>query len=114
MNWWKRLFGGGTGEHTGSGGNGAEGNGSSGPAPEMVTCQEALERLYEYLDGELVPTEEGQVEAHFRVCQRCYPHLQFERSFLSAVQGVSEDAEASDDLKSRVLETLRSEGLDVG
>ena len=105
MNWLKRLFGGGAGK------NGGEENGS-GSALDMITCQEALERLYEYLDGELVPTETGQVEAHFRMCQRCYPHLQFERSFLQAVRGC-DGGGAPDELKSRVLEALRSEGLDV-
>ena len=96
MNWIKRIFGG----------------GASGDGPDTTSCQEALERLYEYLDGELQGLESDRVAEHFRVCQRCYPRLVFERSFLDAVHGVDTGDAAPDELRTRVLDLLKAEGLD--
>lgn len=98
--WFKRWFGG-----------GHEGNGSTS-SPDMISCEEALARVYEYLDDELAPTDRGRVADHFAVCQRCYPHLRFEESFLRALRRVENGQGASPELKNRVLDALYQEGLE--
>lgn len=79
--------------------------------PGGITCAEAAERLYEYLDAELDDESAQAVREHLRVCEACYPRLAFEESFRALVRRVEEGREASDRLKGRVLDALRREGF---
>ncbi len=36
-----------------------------------LSCGEVLERLSDYLDGELAPLAQAQVEGHLRGCEGC-------------------------------------------
>jgi len=96
MKWIKRIFGG----------------AKPDDAADMVSCQDALERLYEYLDGELEDLESDRVAEHFRECQQCYPRLTFERTFLEVVHSVDTREAAPEELRTRVLDLLKAEGLD--
>jgi anti-sigma factor (TIGR02949 family) len=104
----RRLFGG------GAGGNGRNGNppadgGADDPCPqsaEMITCEEALTFIQEFLDGELEGVTREKVEAHFDVCGRCYPHLRMEESFRTALRRASDGQQAPGELKDRVRQLL--------
>src|SRR5574341_972806 len=48
---------------------------SIGPAP--YTCEEALQRLDDFLDRELAREEARLVEAHFAVCVACLSKYRF-------------------------------------
>lgn len=53
----------------------------------MITCSEAVRRLWEYLEGALDPIERAQVEEHLTLCRRCCGEVEFAeelRRFLSA------------------------------
>lgn len=104
----KKLFGFGNG-NSGPG----DGRGSGGD-PGMISCQEALDRLFEYLDGELEGFTREQVAHHFEVCRRCYPRLQFERAFLEAVRRAERGEEAPPHLRERILGFMEEEGLGAG
>jgi anti-sigma factor (TIGR02949 family) len=73
---------------------------------EMISCKEALRFLSEFLDGELEDAPKAQVEAHFEVCQRCYPHLKLESSFRAALQRACGGPCAPPELKSRLMAAL--------
>ncbi len=47
----------------------------------MISCEHALSRLWEFLDGELPPEDERVVQRHLEVCNRCYPHYDFQRAY---------------------------------
>jgi len=49
-------------------------SGRSG-VPTAMTCREAIEKLAEYLDGELTPGALGRLEAHVEVCAPCRAYL---------------------------------------
>jgi len=51
----------------------------------LISCREALERLYEYLDGELTPTSADEVRRHVQVCDACYPQVKFTTEFRDAL-----------------------------
>jgi anti-sigma factor (TIGR02949 family) len=89
----------------GVGGSGAPADATEG-CTSSISCQEALAVVYEYLDGDLgdVPAEE--VRVHFDICGQCYPHLEFERSFLAAVRRGCAAAKAPPDLKAKVADLL--------
>jgi len=40
-----------------------------------VTCKEAIEKLAEYLDGELTPETGRRLEVHLEVCAPCRAYL---------------------------------------
>ena len=91
----KRLFGGG-------GDGGPEHNGSS----EGMSCPDALRLVQEFLDGELDGVSHTDVEAHFEMCKRCYPHLRMERRFRAAVQRACADESAPPELRAQVLDMV--------
>jgi mycothiol system anti-sigma-R factor len=73
---------------------------------EMLRCRQALERLYEYIDGELEGVPHDQVEEHLRVCTQCYPHLQYEEAFRRRVHDALSRPRVPPDLRERVLSVL--------
>jgi len=72
----------------------------------MISCRDALELIYEYLDGELEDVPEEQVRAHFEACQRCFPRLKLEESFRAAVRRATRGRAAPPELRSRVIALL--------
>lgn len=85
------------------------GSGGDHPVPGQITCMEALERVHEYLDGELDGVSQEEVTQHFAMCQRCYPHLHLEERFREVLQRVEAETEAPQQLKEQVLELLAAE-----
>lgn len=87
------------------------GGSASGAEPEdMISCDEARARLFEYLDGELEQLSADEVRRHLDVCKGCYPRAQFEREFLAALSRSQENGSVAPDLKGRILEALAKEG----
>ncbi|MDX1577429.1 MAG: zf-HC2 domain-containing protein [Gemmatimonadota bacterium] len=74
-----------------------------------VDCREAVERVYEYLDGELDASAMEAIRQHIRVCQRCYPYFNFERIFLDHLRSKGRKDERSESLERRVRRLLREE-----
>lgn len=79
------------------------------PTCRPISCREAYERVYEYLDGELDEDAHTDVQHHFSVCKKCYPHLRFEEHFLDLLHRSRGKEEAPAQLKAQVLELLAAE-----
>ena len=86
------------------GGGGAPGNGTGHSG--MISCEEALSVIYEFLDGELGEVPRQRVQEHFDVCQRCYPQLRLEEAFRAAVQKATRGEAAPRELKVRLLDLI--------
>jgi predicted anti-sigma-YlaC factor YlaD len=43
----------------------------------VITCKEAVARLYAYLDRNLGRVPEGEVEEHLKLCRHCCGELEF-------------------------------------
>lgn len=80
----------------------------AGP-PGGVSCEEALSRLYEYLDGELDREMQERIHRHLELCRRCYPEFDFERLFLDYVREKGSAAEHRERLEERVRGMLDGE-----
>ena len=78
--------------------------------PGGIPCDVALARIHDFLDGELDPSEAGNVEEHFEVCTRCYPHLKLERQFKQRVQTALRRPDVPEGLRGRVLAIIGQEG----
>ncbi|NIT86122.1 MAG: anti-sigma factor [Gemmatimonadetes bacterium] len=72
----------------------------------MISCQEALRLVNEYLDGELEGVPAFQVRRHFEACARCYPHLRFESAYREAVRRATAGQSAPPRLKEEVVRLL--------
>ena len=94
---------------------GAEQNGDAGDASgsEVISCEDALRLVHDFIDGELEDVSRAEVEAHFEVCQRCYPHLRLEQRFREALQRACAQEKASPELRQRVLQAVSGDASDL-
>lgn len=79
-----------------------------------ISCVEAIERIHEYLDGELEEATASDVAHHFRVCQQCFPHLRLEERFREALRDSQRKEKCPDRLRAQVLELLAVEARQKG
>lgn len=80
-----------------------------GDPPGHISCQDAMSRIQEFMDGELEPGETEGVEEHFRVCTRCYPHLKLEKEFRQKVREALKKPDVPPSVRQGVLEILARE-----
>jgi anti-sigma factor (TIGR02949 family) len=81
-------------------------------APGGIPCDVAMEHLFEWLDQEVEdPDLEAKVGVHLETCGRCYPLLTFERSFREALKRVADGEKTPEEVRSRILDSLESEGF---
>lgn len=74
--------------------------------PRQIDCRKALDRLYEYLDGELGEVRAEEVRAHLDMCAPCLRISRFETAFLRFLEARSRTRGAPEHVKKRVLEHL--------
>lgn len=103
----KRLL-----RHAGSPIHGVGEGGEGSQGYKSITCLGALEKIYEYLDGELDAVSHKEVAHHFSICKRCYPHLKLEERFLGLVHRSEEGEGCPEHLRSQVLALLSVEAGD--
>ncbi|MDX1395146.1 MAG: zf-HC2 domain-containing protein [Gemmatimonadota bacterium] len=77
-----------------------------GETLDPISCAEAVEKVYEYLDGELDAGWTERVHRHIEVCRRCYPYFNFERIFLDHVRSLRLPDEHSERLERSVHRAL--------
>ncbi len=88
--------------------------GPEGEAPGGISCRDAAERVFEWLDGELEADMAARVGAHLETCAHCYPFLRFESAFRAAVERAVAGRDAPpcpDQVEARILASLRAEGF---
>lgn len=77
----------------------------------MITCKEAVDRLWEYLDRNLDRVEEAELDAHLGVCRRCCGELEFSRRIQAMLRRSGDQPEAAPDVRARLESFLRSLGV---
>lgn len=78
--------------------------------PKDIDCREALERLYEYLDGELTPVRAEEVRLHLEHCAPCLAASDFEGAYLRFLEARSWAQKAPEQLRKKILEQILFEG----
>lgn len=78
-----------------------------------IDCTAAMQQLFDYLDGELTEDRMRQVRTHLEMCQRCYPHYDFEKAFLEALAATRKRCCAPGKLRERILSELRAAGFSL-
>jgi len=77
--------------------------------PDMISCATALARLWAFIDGELEPASEAEVQAHLHVCRRCYPQFDFQHAYFQAMQRLASRPEPAG-LRSATLSRIHAAG----
>jgi mycothiol system anti-sigma-R factor len=75
----------------------------------MISCSEAVARLWEYLDGTIEDSDRRAIEEHLSLCQRCCGELEFARE----LRGFLEDSahqDIPDDVRARLNAALEDLG----
>ncbi len=52
-----------------------------------IGCEEALRRLFGYLDRELDAKHHSEMEQHLRTCRACFSRAEFERRLKTRLAG---------------------------
>ncbi|HJR63442.1 MAG TPA: mycothiol system anti-sigma-R factor [Gemmatimonadaceae bacterium] len=79
----------------------------SGPC--SWTCAEVVQRMYEFLDGELTAEVDERIREHLAVCRRCYPEFEHERVFLRFLERRAQIEKAPPALRRRIFQALLDE-----
>lgn len=77
----------------------------------MIRCEEALERLWDFLDGEMEPANELAVRQHLEVCSRCYPRYDFQRAYFELLRRVRSRDSVPGKLRRRLFERILEEDV---
>jgi anti-sigma factor (TIGR02949 family) len=70
-----------------------------------------MQRLWEFLDGELGPEETAAFHTHLAMCATCYPQYNFEKTFLDALAASKCETCAPQVLRSKLAAALRAAGF---
>jgi anti-sigma factor (TIGR02949 family) len=78
-------------------------------AATSLTCAQAIEKIYEFLDGELTPQVEEGIRAHLAICRKCYPSFRHEEVFLRFLEQRARMEAAPPELRRRIMQMLMDE-----
>jgi mycothiol system anti-sigma-R factor len=73
-----------------------------------MTCEEAVKKLYEYIDKELDQDAMRQIDKHLEICHMCCDHFEFEKRMKSLVQENCFQNKAPKYLKSKIVDDLNT------
>jgi anti-sigma factor RsiW len=76
----------------------------------LISCQEVVEVITEYLEGKLSPEAVAIFEAHMAICDGCQWYLDQMRTTIATV-GHIEDEAVPDELRETVMAAFRNRGL---
>jgi len=71
-------------------------------------CGETIERLYQFIDGELTEERRVQIQVHLEGCSSCYQAVDFERELRIVVANRCRDR-VPEDLRVRIKQALIKE-----
>lgn len=71
-----------------------------------MPCNEVIERIYEFLDGELTSEVDAKIRDHLGKCERCYPHFRHEEVFLRFLERRAQIEKAPPSLRRRIFQNL--------
>lgn len=70
-----------------------------------IPCEEVIERLFAYLDGEVDDVSSAVIERHLERCRDCFSRADFERKLRTKI-AASASTPAPDRLRRRVRSLL--------
>ncbi|MDR4497459.1 MAG: hypothetical protein MRK02_05985 [Candidatus Scalindua sp.] len=71
-----------------------------------MTCKEANERIYEYLDCELGKDIYSEIKIHLDLCRKCCNKFEFEQSLKKVIRDKSQTYKISETVRQRIVKQL--------
>ncbi len=71
----------------------------------MISCADAVQQLWDYLENEVTAQDREAVEEHLAFCRRCCGEVEFAEE-LRTVLGEASEVELPPDVESRLISTL--------
>jgi anti-sigma factor (TIGR02949 family) len=73
----------------------------------QIDCEQALRRIFDYIDQELDDERREAMQRHFHACRSCFSRMEFERRLKDRV-GELREGEASPELQARIRGLLKN------
>ncbi len=77
---------------------------------KLISCEEALERMFEYIDGALAGKTHSEFEKHIETCRGCLGKVDFQLKLKKRLAGVR-STPVSKKLTGRLSNILKSQSL---
>jgi anti-sigma factor RsiW len=75
--------------------------------PRTLTCQELIEFLADYVDGELAADERSRFDAHLAVCPHCVDYLHgYRESIRLGRAAYAAESELPDDVPDELVDAI--------
>jgi mycothiol system anti-sigma-R factor len=71
-----------------------------------MNCRESLQKIYEFLDGEMEKLPMGEIEKHLDNCRGCWDRFEFEKQLKALIQKSCCKEACSDTLRQRIESIL--------
>lgn len=68
----------------------------------MITCKEAVARLWEHLDRNLGRVQEAEIEEHLGLCRHCCGELEFANQLRERLRRTGSASETPPDVRARL------------
>jgi mycothiol system anti-sigma-R factor len=75
----------------------------------VITCAEAMQQLWEYLDDAVSDADRAALDEHLTFCRRCCGEAEFAEELRAFLAG-QEHEELPSDIRARLLHTLEQLG----
>jgi mycothiol system anti-sigma-R factor len=81
--------------------------------PHETDCREVLDRVYEYLDGEMTEHDIAKVKQHLEECSPCLSEYDLDVVLKALVRRSCGCEQAPDDLRERILVKITQVRLEI-
>lgn len=71
-----------------------------------IDCQEVLEMVWSFLDGEIEDTRYLEIRTHVESCSQCGPRYEFQRQVLILIERKCKEGPVPESLKQRLFRLL--------
>ena len=73
---------------------------------QTVNCEQALAKIFEFIDHELNESERKAMQVHLHTCKSCFSRTEFERRLKQKLTSLRERAEPA--AKTRIEKLIKS------
>ncbi|KGN39356.1 mycothiol system anti-sigma-R factor [Knoellia subterranea] len=80
---------------------------------DHADCSEVLHRIYEYLDGEMQPSDVARVAQHLEACGPCLDEHDLDRAVKAAVRRSEEQQACPDQLRVQIMQRITMVRLEL-
>jgi mycothiol system anti-sigma-R factor len=76
-------------------------------SPQQITCEEALKRVFDFIDEQLKGTSRAELEHHLETCRHCYDRVEFEKLVKSRLRTLQMETDSTS-LKKKINSLLET------